>query len=75
MDIEKPELYQSLERVFASTQGLKEIRLIKERGVAFVEYENEQLASIGLDMVKQTEMLKREISPSVKCIYAKKWVK
>jgi RNA recognition motif-containing protein len=46
-----------LDRVFGSSVGLKEIRMVRERGVAFVEYENEHHASVVLDQLKQSGAL------------------
>lgn len=62
----------ALEQLFASTPGLKEIRLVRERGVAFVEYESEHYASNVLDQMKQSGRLQRDIAPGVKINYAKK---
>ena len=42
-----------LNRIFEEYRGFKEVRYVKERGLAFIEYEQDVQADAAMKVVKQ----------------------
>ena len=61
-----------LHEIFGRFEPFKEIRKILERGVAFVEYENEVIANQVLDKVKKSKILFELINDRVRINFANK---
>lgn len=63
---------QLLHEIFSKFEAFKEIRKIPDRGMAFIEYENEIIASKVLDKVRKSKILFELINDRVKINFATK---